>query len=381
MVKARARARHLLMPCLLDNDEVAAFAASKRAERKRVMSDGATTVARIRNRAGTRPLLAVVVAAALALAGCNDGGTEEPPPSVGPPTLEELVAADRPLNIAHGGGDQAHPHSTAFGFAESVLEGADVLELDVQLTGDGVLVVHHDETVDRTTEATGPVVERTLAELRALDAAHWWSRCWPCRDRPAGEYSYRGIRTGERPPPAGYIPDDFAVPTFRQIATRFPDLPLDIEIKGGQHVDPAEVAQVLAAELRELDRVESSVVVSFDSAVIQEFHALAPEVAVSPGLQELTAWLVGGQPLAGHYSVIQIPPMSGGVPVLSAEVVERAHTEGLDVWVWAARAAEEQAQVYLDWLGLGVDGVIAGRPAEMTAARGWFEQGRHGPGS
>jgi hypothetical protein len=51
------------------------------------------------------------------------------------------------------------------------------------------------------------------------------------------------------------------------------------------------------------------------------------------------------------------------------------------VWVWAARAAEEQAQVYRDWLGLGVDGVIAGRPAEMTAARGWFEQGRHGPGS
>ncbi len=308
-----------------------------------------------------------MVAAALALAGCQDGANEEPADAVASPTIEELLAEEGPLNIAHGGGDQAHPHSTAFAFAESVLEGADVLELDVQLTGDGVLVVHHDETLDGTTAATGPLIERTLAELQALDAAHWWSRCWPCRDRPAGEYQYRGVRTGERPPPAGYAPDDFTIPTFREIATRFPALPLDIEIKGGQHVDPVEVARVLAVELRELDRAQSSVVVSFDSTVVQEFHALAPEVAVSPGLQELTAWLIGGQPLADHYSLIQIPPTSGGVPVLDPEVVERAHAEGLDVWVWAASAEEEQARVYRGWLELGVDGVIAGRPAEMTA--------------
>ena len=50
-----------------------------------------------------------------------------------------------------------------------------MLELDVQLSADGVLVVQHDETVDKTTEATGPVVGQTLAELRALDNAYWFS--------------------------------------------------------------------------------------------------------------------------------------------------------------------------------------------------------------
>ncbi len=320
-------------------------------------------------------MLVVLLVLAVAAAGCEDGTTAQPQPPPGPPTVEELLVGPRSLNIAHAGGDQAHPHSTAFAFAESVLEGADVLELDVQLSADDALVVHHDETVDGTTEGTGPVVERTLAELQALDAAHWWSRCWPCRDRPAGEYPYRGIRSGDRPPPPGYSPDDFAVPTFRQIATRFPDLPLDIEIKGGRHVDPVRVARLLAAELRQLDRLDSAIVVSFDSAVIEAFHTLAPEVAVSPGLQELTAWLVAGQALAEHYSLIQIPPTSGGVPVLGADVVERAHAEGLDVWVWAASAEEEQARVYRDWLRLGVDGVIAGRPAEMTAARWRVEQG------
>ena len=319
-----------------------------------------------------------VVAAACASRPAPAPQADEPPAPEGPPPIEALLTAGRPLNIAHAGGDQAHPHSTPFAFAESVLEGADVLELDVQLTGDGVLVVHHDETVDRTTEATGPVVDRSLAELQALDAAHWWSRCWACRDRPEEEYTYRGVRTGHRPPPAGYTADDFAVPTFREVATRFDELPLDIEIKGGAHVDPHEVARVLAAELRELDRVASSIVVSFDSAVVQHLHALLPEVAVSPGAQELTAWLLEGVPLADHHTVIQIPPTVGEVTVLSPEVVRRAHAEGLDVWVWAADADEESARVYRDWLHLGVDGVIAGRPAEMTAARWRVEQERAG---
>lgn len=300
-------------------------------------------------------------------ATASAGGTGARRPA-GPPSVERLLAGHRPLNIAHAGGDQAHPHSTPFAFAEAVRDGADVLELDVQLTGDGVLVVQHDETVDRTTEATGPVVDRTLAELQALDNAHWWSRCWPCRDRPPEAYAHRGVRTGAVPPPAGYVPDDFAVPTFRQIAERFPDLPLDVEIKGGVHGDPLEVARVLADELVALDRVDSSVVVSFDSAVVQAFHEMAPDVAVSPGLQDMAAW-IGGQPLPDHHHLVQIPPSMGGVPILSRALVERAHAEGLDVWVWATGAHEEQARAYRDWLALGVDGVIAGRPAEMTAAR------------
>ena len=77
--------------------------------------------------------------------------------------------------LAHAGGDLAHPHSTMFAYAESVAEGAEVLELDVQLTADGVLVVQHDETVDKTTEATGPVIDLTLDEIQALDNAYWFS--------------------------------------------------------------------------------------------------------------------------------------------------------------------------------------------------------------
>ena len=108
-------------------------------------------------------------------------------------TIDGLLELGLPLNIAHAGGDQAAPHSTLFAMAQAVEAGASVLELDVQLTGDGVLIVQHDDTVDRTTEATGPVADLTLAEIKALDNAYWFSpECWPCQDRPLEEYIYRG---------------------------------------------------------------------------------------------------------------------------------------------------------------------------------------------
>ena len=59
--------------------------------------------------------------------------------------------------IAHAGGDQDYPHSTIYAYSQSAAAGADILELDVMMTADGALVVQHDDTVDRTTEATGPV--------------------------------------------------------------------------------------------------------------------------------------------------------------------------------------------------------------------------------
>ena len=63
--------------------------------------------------------------------------------------------------------------------------GADVLELDVQLTADNVLIVQHDDAVDRTTEANGPVAERTLAEIQTLDNAYWFAPGrWGDRSRP-----------------------------------------------------------------------------------------------------------------------------------------------------------------------------------------------------
>src|SRR5690606_11840272 len=68
-------------------------------------------------------------------------------------TVAEVLGLDRPVVLAHAGGDDIHPHDTPFGFDRSAAAGVDVLDMDVQLSSDGVLVVQHDDTVDRTTEA------------------------------------------------------------------------------------------------------------------------------------------------------------------------------------------------------------------------------------
>jgi glycerophosphoryl diester phosphodiesterase len=279
------------------------------------------------------------------------------------PTIDELLG--RRVVLAHAGGDDDYPHSTPFAFAESVKTGVDVLDLDVRLSGDGVLVVHHDDDVDRTTNGTGPLAGMTYAQLHALDDAYWFNTsCNTCRGRPEADYVWRGVRTGAKPPPAGYTPDDFAIATFRDIATRFPGLPLNIELKGSDTAAATE----LAAELRELGRLDSAVVTSFDDNLIAAFHALAPEVALSPGLQATTAWVLGRTPLPDGMRILQVPPEFNGVTVLTPDLVARAKAAGYVLWVWPNGGPYENGPGYGRLFAMGVDGVNASKPAAGIAA-------------
>lgn len=312
-----------------------------------------------------QPVTTAQVTTALPTSTAAPTTTEAPRP----PTVDELLATDGVLNIPHAGGDQDAPHSTMFAFTSAVEAGADVLEMDVRLTADGVLVVHHDADTAKTTPEGLVVAETDLATLQALDKAYWFTPdCWPCQDRPAEESIYRGMRTGEVTPPAGFTADDFRLVTLEEVSTRFPTLPFDIEIKG-EGAEGLAVGSALADELVRLDRADSTVVVSFDSEVITAFHDAAPDVATSPGVAELTAWLLEGVPLAAYHRVLQVPPVFGGVEVLNAESVARAHSEGFAIWVWMDSPETQENEVfYRSLVDLGIDGIIAGRPAQAETA-------------
>lgn len=292
-----------------------------------------------------------------------------PAPSSDFPTLSALLAADQPVNLSHAGGDLAAPHSTMFAFNEGLMAGADALEMDVQLTGDGVLIVQHDTTVDRTTDAAGSVADLTLSEIQSLDNAYWFvPQCWSCQDRPLEEYVYRGVRTREIPPPVGYSADDFRVETFRSVAEAFPDVVLDVEIKGS-FPDAVPAAEALAAEIDELGLTDRIVVVSFDDQVLDAFHEIAPDVALSPGLTRLTEWFLNGAEVEPHFKIFQVPPFQGDIEVINAETVQRVHDEGRVVWVWPDDAStQENAEFYSKLIADGVDGIITGRPDAMVEA-------------
>jgi glycerophosphoryl diester phosphodiesterase len=319
----------------------------------------------------------------------DEGGVEDDPPSearraidgVAAPeasTVEALLALDRPVIAAHAGGDFAAPHSTMYAFTEAALAGVDVLEMDVMLTADDVLVVHHDATVDRITPGTGRVRDLTLAELQVLDAAHWFSGgVWVDTSLADDAYPWRGVRTGDVPPPEGYGPDDFRIETFRSVATAFPDHVLDVEIKvpPGDDGEPdlaraIDGARVLAEEIEALGRTGSVLVVSFDDQVLAAFRGFAPEVATSPGLDTLVAWYAGSAPeFAPQDVVFQAPPFFEGIEVLTVETIDRVHADGFEVWVWMDdTATQETAEFYRELVARGVDGLIVSWPAVAVEA-------------
>ncbi|MEM7139702.1 MAG: glycerophosphodiester phosphodiesterase family protein [Actinomycetota bacterium] len=291
-------------------------------------------------------------------------------------SVEGILGLGRPVVIGHAGGDQSWPHSTMYGFREAAIAGTDVLEMDVMLTGDGVLVVQHDDTVDRTTETTGRVRDFTYDEIQALDNGHWWSGEWSNRDLPEDEYIYRGVRTGDIEPPAGYSADDFRIETFRSIAEAFPDYVLDVELKvprgddGEGDLDFAiEGARVLAEEIAELDRTDSVVVVSFNDDVMAAFHELAPDVATSPGTDNMIGWGLGSGELLPSDRILQVPPEFDGLDVLRLPgLLDKARAEGYAIWVWPNDAGtQENGDFYVELVNeFDIDGIIAGRPGEAV---------------
>ncbi len=277
-------------------------------------------------------------------------------------TVAALLALDRPIVLAHAGGDDVHPHDTPYGFDRSAAAGVDALDMDVQLSSDGVLVVQHDDTVDRTTEGSGAVGSMTYDELHALDAAYWFTEDCTCKDRPDEEYVLRGVRTGEVAPPDGAEPDDFAITSFERIALDHPDHVLNIEIKG-QAPEAIPAAEELARLVREHDMTDRVVVTSFDDAVAEAFAAAAPGAAITPGLGATSAYVLQGTlPPAGR-TILQVPPDYEGIEVVNAAMLEKAHADGLVVWVWPNDARWETAEGYTQLLDMGTDGLNAADPA------------------
>ncbi len=273
--------------------------------------------------------------------------------------------------LAHAAGENVYPHSTPYGYQRSVSDGVDILDFDVQLSKDGVLVVQHDDTVDRTTNAHGKVADMTYAELSKLDNAYWFTKDCTCKDRPAKDYFLRGIRTGERPPPSGFHPGDFVIPRFEDIARRYPDYMLNVEIKGG-YPDAVPAAKELARILTTLHRESSSVVTSFDDQVAEAFHQLAPSVEITPGLSATSAYVQQGtKPIDGR-RILQIPPDYEGFHVLTPELIARSKADGLVLWIWPNELKWENDDGYRQLLDMGVGGINASNPpAAVRTLHSW----------
>lgn len=280
-------------------------------------------------------------------------------------SVGDLLALGRPIVLAHASGEEEHPHSSMYGFISAAIAGVDALDLDVRLTADGVLVVHHDDDTGRTANADLVVHEATIDEVRALDNAYYFTDTCTCSDQPDDAYVWRGVRTGDKPAPDGFTPDDFAIATFEEVLQTFPGWVLNIEIKR-RAPEAFAAADELARLLTEYDALDRSIVTSFDDTVVEYFHDIAPTVAMTPGLDMSTAFALGGVVPPDWARIMQVPPVYEGIEVFTPAYVEAAKAAGLVTWVWPNGG--ESYELYAELLALGADGLNAAKPTEAIRA-------------
>ncbi len=299
----------------------------------------------------------ITVALVLLIPAIVTPATALPVPGTENPWLDRRV-----LNMAHQGGEYEAPSDTLYAFKTAMDKGVDALEMDVHMTKDGHIVVLHDATVTRTTNGAGRVDSLTLDQIKALDAAHWFVEgVGTTHSAAPGAYTWRGVATGDVPPPAGYTANDFTIPTLREIFETFPDVPMNVEIKDGAP-NTAGYEKELADLAREFGRDDDLIVVSFIDAYTELFKAYAPEVSTATGTGEAALfWATAQGPAPGSPSphhALQVPIVFNGVTVVTEDFVANAHANGLAVHVWTVNKRAE-----MEWLiDIGVDGIMTDLP-------------------
>ncbi len=243
-----------------------------------------------------------------------------------------------PIPIAHRGGALLWPENTVFAFEQAYGLGIRWIETDVHLSADGQVMVFHDDSLERTTDGTGLIRDKTLEELRRLDAA--WHFEAP------GRLSYRGQGIG--------------IPTLAEALAVGPDLHLNLEIK--QKTPP--MREALLAEIRRLGVQDRVLVASAMDAEVSAFRSLCGgRLATSAGKLEIAAFWArahgwGARGFRPAYDALQVPHYYRGIPVVTRRFVAAAHRCGLKVHVWTIDdVAEMQALV-----DMGVDAVMSDRP-------------------
>lgn len=252
------------------------------------------------------------------------------------------------LVISHQGGEHLWPDNTMMAFQGSVELGVDVLEMDIHSTADGVLVVMHDETVDRTTNGTGLIKEMTFAELSELDAAY----NWPHHD-DEGERTYRG--TG------------VTVPALEELFQAFPDMPMNIEIKQRE----PSIAQPLCDLLHEYDMTERVLIASFSFETMEEFRTACPTVAISGTEPQIRTFFVLNMLFLGatyqsEVEAFQVPEYFGDLHVITPRFVSTANQHNVAVHAWTIDEVEDMERM----IEAGVDGIITNRPDRLLTLLG-----------
>jgi glycerophosphoryl diester phosphodiesterase len=251
-----------------------------------------------------------------------------------------------PIVIGHRGSSGEAPENTLPAFARALEQGAEVLETDVHATRDGVVVVYHDDAVDRTTDGCGAIAELDFAALRRLDAGFAFSpdggRSFPWRGR------------------------SLRVATLAEAFAACPGARFNIEIK----CDSAALVDGTLSAVREAGCAARTLLTAGDDGAMARLRrrlaetGLATAVGASSGdVVRFVKAAAGGEAPPPEPMALQIPTEFAGRPLVTRALVEFAHAHDVQVHVWTVNDPAEMHAL----LDLGVDGLVSDYPARVHA--------------
>ena len=246
----------------------------------------------------------------------------------------------RTLVMAHRGGMGLWPENTLYGYRRALEAGVDVLEIDIWLTRDGVVVVNHDETVDRTTDGHGALRDFNLEELRQLDAGYRWTI--------DGAYPYRG--------------EGHTVSTLDQVLAEIPEARFNIDIKENSDGLIDGLGELIAKHGAS-DRV---LVASFHQTALYRFRKRYPDVKTSAGSREIVRFLLLSKLglsslLTPTYVALQLPMKAGPFNLVTQSLIDAAHNRDIEVHPFTVNSTDEMRRL----VKMGIDGIITDYPDRL----------------
>jgi glycerophosphoryl diester phosphodiesterase len=257
---------------------------------------------------------------------------------------KEFFKNNRPLVIAHQGGELLAPSNTMAAFTNAVNMGVDVLETDLHITKDGYLVAIHDPTVDRTTNGHGKIAVMTLKEIQKLDAGYHFKDL-------KGNYSFRG--------------KGLYIPTAEEMFQSFGNVRIEMEIKDDnppERID--EIASKLWALIKQYHMEDKFLVASFDQDILNTFEKYAKgRVATSAGRQEVKSFVVFHNFFlrnlyTPHVDAFQIPTEDSGFDLTDKKLIEGTHRRGMEIHYWTIDDPKTMKKL----IATGADGILTNRP-------------------
>ncbi len=257
--------------------------------------------------------------------------------------VKPFLDTSHPLNIAHRGGMGEAPENTLKAFAMAITQGSQVFELDIHPTADNEIVVIHDQTVDRTTNASGAIRKMTLAQIKKLDAGY-------CHTPDNGKsYPFRG--------------QGLTIPTLKEVFQAFPDYRINIEIKD---LVPG-IEHILLKLIHECSMEKKVLIASETYHYSRMFRSLAPFLTYSASRREVTWFFLS---LILHVCFLynpgihafQVPEFYGRLHIVTPRFIHEAHKKNIKVHVWTINEQNAMERL-LRW---GVDGIVTDYPDKLN---------------